>query len=212
MLDYQKILVLSPHTDDGELGAGATTARFAKEGKTIYYVVFSCAELSIPKNFPKNATKLENQKAAEILGIPHENIIVLDYEVRTFPLHRQEILDEMVKLNENIKPDLVLIPSSNDLHQDHQTIHFEALRAFKTSSSIWGYEHPWNNLTFDKDIFIKLEQDDLERKIEALKQYQSQYFRIYFNEQYIRSLAFTRGLQVNFPYAETFELVRLLIR
>ncbi len=118
----------------------------------------------------------------------------------------------MIDLNKKIKPDLVLIPSSNDTHQDHQTIHQEALRAFKKTSSIWGYEHPWNNLTFTTDIFVRLEERHVKKKIEAMGQYKSQDFRTYFDEKYIKALAYTRGTQVDYSFAETFELLRLLVR
>ena len=205
-------MVVSPHTDDGEIGAGGTIARFVEEGKEIHYAAFSSCEVSVPKEFPEDILKKECKKATNILGIKPENVILLDYEVRTFPLHRQEILDDMIVLNKQIKPDLVLVPSSNDIHQDHQTVHREALRAFKKTSSIWGYEHPWNNLTFTTDIFVRLEEEHVEKKIEAMKQYKSQDFRPYFAEKYIRALAFTRGTQVDYPFAETFELLRLLVR
>ena len=208
----KRILVLSPHTDDGEIAAGGTIARFIEEKKEIYYVAFSSCEISVPNDFPEDILKTECKKATEILGVLSENLILLDYEVRTFPLHRQEILDEIIKLKDKIKPDLVLVPSSNDIHQDHQTIYEEALRAFKKNSSIWGYEHPWNNLTFTTDIFVKLEEKHIKKKIEALKAYKSQDFRTYFDERYIRALAYTRGTQVNFTYAECFELLRLLVR
>lgn len=209
---FNKILILSPHTDDGEIGAGGTIARFAEDGKEIYYVAFSSCEISVPKDFPEDVLKKECKKATEILGIQPENVILLDYEVRTFPLHRQEILDEMIALNKQITPDLVLVPSSNDIHQDHQTIYKEALRAFKKNSSIWGYEHPWNNLSFTTDIFIRLKEKHIKKKIEAMKQYKSQDFRTYFDEKYIRALTYTRGTQVDYPYAEAFELLRLLVK
>jgi LmbE family N-acetylglucosaminyl deacetylase len=208
----KRILVISPHTDDGEIASGGTIARFIKEEKEVYYVAFSSCEISVPNNFSRDILKLECKKATEILGIKPENLILLDYEVRTFPLHRQEILDEIIRLKDKIKPDLVLVPSSNDIHQDHQTIYKEALRAFKKNSSIWGYEHPWNNLTFTTDIFVKLEERHIKKKIDALKAYKSQDFRTYFDERYIRALAYTRGAQVNFTYAETFELLRLLVK
>lgn len=211
-MNFAKVLFLSPHPDDAELGVGGTIARFIREGQEVYYVAFSGCEKSVPSEFPRDILKIEYQKASEILGIPIKNAFLLDYEVRSFPLHRQEILEEMVKLNERINPDLVVVPSSSDFHQDHQTIHWEALRAFKKTSSIWGYEHPWNNLTFTTDIFVKLEQEDVEKKIDALKQYQSQDFRLYFDEEYIKALAYTRGVQVDFPYAEAFELIRLLVK
>ena len=209
---FNKILVLSPHTDDGEIGAGGTIARFIEEGKEIYYVAFSSCEASVPKGFPEDVLKIECKKATNILGIKPENVILLEYEVRTFPLHRQEILDDMIALNRQIKPELVLVPSSNDIHQDHQVIYAEALRAFKKNASIWGYEHPWNNLTFTTDIFVKLEERHIKKKIEAMKQYESQNFRPYFDEKYIKALAYMRGTQVDYPFAETFELIRLLVR
>ena len=118
----------------------------------------------------------------------------------------------MIKLNKEINPDMVFVPSSYDTHQDHQVIHNEALRAFKKMTSIWGYEHPWNNLTFTTDIYVKLEEKHIQKKINALKSYGSQNFRPYFDEKYIRSIAYAKGMEVNFPFAETFELVRLLVR
>lgn len=208
---FDRILILSPHTDDGEIGAGGTIARFVEEQKEIYYIAFSSCEVSVPKGFPEDTLKNECKKATNILGIKPENVILLNYEVRTFPLYRQEILDDIIALNKQIKPDLVLVPSSNDIHQDHQTIYKEALRAFKKTSSIWGYEHPWNNLTFTTDIFVRLEEKHIEKKIEAMRQYESQDFRPYFDEKYIRALAYTRGTQVDYPFAETFELLRLLV-
>ena len=206
------VLIVSPHTDDGEIGAGGTIARFVEEGKEIYYVAFSSCEISVPKQFPEDILKIECKKATEFLGIRNGNLILMDYEVRTFPLHRQEILDDMIALNKQIKPDLVLVPSSNDMHQDHRIVYKEALRAFKKTSSIWGYEHPWNNLTFTTDIFVRLGEKHIKKKIEAMKQYKSQDFRTYFDEKYIRALAYMRGTQVDYPFAETFELLRLLVR
>ena len=96
------------------------------------------------------------------------------------------------------------------MHQDHGVIYWEALRAFKKDSSIWGYEHPWNNLTFSTDIFVRLDSNHLEKKVRALKEYQLQRNRSYMDERNIRSLAVTRGAQLDLPFAEAFELVRLI--
>ena len=210
-MSFSRILIISPHPDDGELGAGGITAKFIEEGKLVYYAIFSWAEASVPNGFQKDTSKIECQKALQVLGVQSENIIFQNFEVRTFPIHRQEILDEMIKLNRKVDPDLVLVPSSHDTHQDHQVIYIEAFRAFKKTSSIWGYEHPWNNLSFTTDIFVKLEENHIEKKRNALKQYQSQEFRTYFDSKYVESLARTRGTQIDCVYAETFELVRLLI-
>lgn len=207
---FNKILVLSPHTDDAELGAGGTIARFIDEGKDIYYIVFSGCETSVPNGMPKDTLRKECKESTNVMGISSEKVNVLYYKVRTFPEHRQEILEDLIKFKQKIQPDLVLLPSSEDMHQDHGVIYWEGIRAFKKEASVWGYEHPWNNLTFTTDIFIRLEPEHLERKVLALKKYQSQSFRGYMNENNIRSLCCTRGAQLDMQYAEAFELIRLI--
>ena len=55
----EKILILAPHTDDGELGCGGSIARFIEEGKDVYYVAFSTAEESVEHGLPKNILEIE---------------------------------------------------------------------------------------------------------------------------------------------------------
>ena len=210
-MDFSKVLILCPHTDDGDLGAGGTIARFVEEGREVYYAAFSACERSLPNGLSKDEIISEFWNAVKILGVAIERTTLFDYEVRSFPLHRQEILEDMVILNARIKPDLVIVPSSHDLHQDHHVVYSEALRAFRATSSIWGYEHPWNNLIFTTDIFVRLQPKHLSIKLNALQQYKSQSSRAYMDKTFIKSLAYTRGVQSGFKYAEAFELLKLLI-
>jgi hypothetical protein len=102
------------------------------------------------------------------------------------------------------------MPSLDDIHQDHYTIAQEGLRAFKFCT-ILAYEMPWNNLTFETSSFVLLEERHLQCKINALKEYVSQSHRPYSNEEFIRALARTRGVQINATYAETFNVIRWII-
>ena len=77
------------------------------------------------------------------------------YDVRIFKALRQEILQDLISLRKLIHPDIVFLPSSSDLHQDHSTIYAEGIRAFKFNS-ILGYEMPWNNMIFATSSFIFL--------------------------------------------------------
>ncbi len=205
-----RVLILAPHTDDGELGWGGSIVKFIEEGKDVYYVAFSTAEESVPPDFPENILELEVKKATNILGIKESNLIIYKYQVRKLNYIRQEILEELVKIKKDIAPDLVIIPSANDLHQDHQTVAIEGIRAFK-QISILGYELPWNNVTFTTQAFIRLEERHILRKIEALKAYKSQAHRKYLTHEFIMSLARTRGVQIGVKYAETFEVIRWVI-
>jgi LmbE family N-acetylglucosaminyl deacetylase len=105
---------------------------------------------------------------------------------------------------------LVFAPSLNDIHQDHSVVAREALRAFK-NITILGYEMPWNNIDFQTKVFIKLDAAHLDLKVEALKCYKSQEKRSYLNEEFIRALAKTRGVQIESDIAESFEVMRLVI-
>ena len=209
-MNFKRVLVLSPHTDDAELGAGGTIARLLDEGKEVYYVAFSGCETSVPNGLPKDTLREECKASGKEMGILPERLTIFDYKVRTFPEHRQQILEDLIKLRPIYQPDLLLVPSSNDSHQDHGVIYWEALRAFKKDSSIWGYEHPWNNLSFTTDIFVKLESKHLNKKLSVLKKYKSQVDKGYMDKDYIKALACTRGAQLDIPYAEAFELIRLL--
>lgn len=208
----KKILVLAPHTDDAELGCGGTMARFHEEGSEIYVAAFSTARASLPEGADPDMLKKEFIASMKILGLPNERLFIYDYEVRMLSYHRQEVLEEIVKLNQLISPDLVLIPSGSDLHQDHQVIHNEALRAFK-DVSIWGYELPWNHVTFSTQAFVTLTQAHLDKKWEMMTTYESQFQkqRAYFTKEFMEGLARVRGVQVREPYAEAFEVVRLKV-
>lgn len=204
------MLVLAPHTDDGEFGCGGSIAKFIEEKNEVYYVAFSTAEESVPPGYSKNILELEVKNATKLLGLPPSNLIIKKYQVRKLNYVRQEILEELVKLKKEINPDLVFTPSSNDLHQDHYTVAMEGMRAFK-QTSIFGYELPWNNITFHTQAFIKLEKRHIEKKVKALKAYESQSHRNYATEDFIWSLAKTRGVQIGTEHAETFEVIRWII-
>ena len=207
----EKILVLAPHTDDGEFGCGGSVARFIDEGKEVYYVAFSTAEESVPEPWPKDILKTEVKEATNRLGIQPDRLIIYNFKVRELSYHRQEVLEELVNIKNRVCPDLVFLPSSNDLHQDHSTVSIEGIRAFK-NTTILGYEIPWNNIEFQAEAFIILSEENINTKINALDAYNSQKGRSYANEEFIRSLARTRGVQIGSRYAEAFEVIRWVMR
>lgn len=209
--NIKKVLVLAPHTDDGEFCCGGSVARFIDEGKEVFYAAFSTAEESVPEPWPKDILKTEVKEATKRLGIPQENLIIYNFKVRELSYHRQEILEELVKIKKDVCPDLIFLPSSDDLHQDHSTVSIEGIRAFK-NQTILGYEVPWNNIKFQSEAFIILSEENIQKKLYALDAYNSQKGRSYANEECIRSLARTRGVQIGSKYAEAFEVIRWLMR
>jgi LmbE family N-acetylglucosaminyl deacetylase len=203
-------LILAPHTDDGELGCGGTIARLVEEGTTVYYAAFSICEESVPDGFPRDILASEVRLATQVLGIAPENLTTYRHPVREFPRYRQEILDQIIVLRQQVEPDLVLLPSTDDIHQDHQVIAQEGIRAFK-NTTLLGYELPWNNIQFSVSGLVPLQARHVQKKVEAMRQYKSQAHRGYVSEEFIHSLARVRGQQANSAYAEAFQVMRWIL-
>lgn len=206
---WRRVLVLAPHTDDGEFGCGGTMARLAESAAEVRYVAFSTATKSLPEGFPPDTLAREVQEATAVLGLPEEALTVHGFEVRTFPERRQDILELLIELWNEWPPDAVLMPSVRDIHQDHQVIAAEGLRAFKRTT-VLGYEIPWNSFRFDRQAYVALERVHVERKVEALGRYESQQHRNYANPEYIWNLARTHGIEIQRSYAEVFEVYRVV--
>lgn len=208
--NFKNVLVLAPHTDDGELGAGGTISKLIESGANVYYAAFSTAAESVPDGFPKDILTTEVKAATQKLGIKPENLFIYNYTVRKLNYVRQEVLEDLVKLRKNIPIDLVFLPCLHDVHQDHSTVAMEGIRAFK-NLTILGYELIWNNLTFNTSCFVKLEKRHIESKVAALQEYKSQGFRRYMSDEFVTSLGVTRGVQIGADYAECFEVIRWIM-
>tara|TARA_R110002012_G_scaffold256541_1_gene436741 strand:+ start:184 stop:786 length:603 start_codon:yes stop_codon:yes gene_type:complete len=196
----KKILAIAPHTDDIELGCGATLHKF----KDLYQI----DTIGITSAQPL-ATGDPIQEFYEAMSIIRANVTFLDYTPRILNEQRQKLLDYFWNLNKKNKYDIIFCPSSYDHHQDHQIVYQEAFRAFK-HSTILGYELPWNNRTFRTDVFISVDEDDLNAKIKMLDCYQTQQERAFMCKDYVYDIARTRGLQVGKKYVESFEAIRII--
>lgn len=209
-MKVRRLLALAPHTDDTELGCGGTIARTVEEGSDVLVACFSMAEASVPPDLPRDTLKQEFLAAAPRLGLQSGQVRAYGFPVRRLNEHRQELLEEMIRLRREFSPEMVLLPSGSDLHQDHQIVHAEGVRAFK-DVTVWGYELPWNHVHFAAQAFVLLEPRHLEAKWQALEAYKSQQRlgRPYFARSFIEGLARVRGTQVRAPLAEAYEVVRV---
>ena len=206
-----KILVLSPHTDDAELGAGGTIIKLIESRScNIKWIVFSTAEDSVPVGFQKDSLKKEFLKVTEQLGLTNRQFKIFNFKVRYLHEKRQDVLQLLYNERKKYKPNLVIGPSQNDMHQDHQVVSNEMIRAFKNTSSILAYELPWNHFNFNSQFFVTLSEKIIKRKISLLNNYKTQIKlkRVYFSEENIRGLASVRGSQSNSSYAEAFEVIK----
>jgi len=205
-MKFDKILALSPHTDDIEIGCGGTLHRLKSSGSEILVVNFSLSK-NDSGDEPSPNVESEFKDSMQVLGAEFE---MLNLPCRSLQDHRQEILDHLISLSNRYAFDAVFCHSSFDLHQDHQTVRNEAFRAFK-NTTILGYELPWNCIQFRTDLFVRLSEDNLVNKLQMINCYKSQSHRPYMYKQYVYDIARTRALSINAQYAECFEIIRGVI-
>ncbi len=203
-----RVLAISPHCDDIELGCAGYLVKLKEAGHEIQTIAFSHSEDSVPKDTPF----IMHDEYVNAMKLAGFGWFDYGYEVRTFHEHRQTILEILIIQRQYYKPDLVLLPCSADIHQDHQVIHQEGVRAFSKDCSVLGYELPWNSRAFNPSFFVELTREQLTKKIEMIYCYKSQLElnRQYLDKTLIEGQARARGLQVKKEFAEAFESITLI--
>ncbi len=84
----EKTLLLAPHNDDLEFGGGSV-AILIDTGNEVFCVAFSACRQSVRKYFTEEILITKIKEVSVILGIKAENLVLFDYDVRTFNYHRQ---------------------------------------------------------------------------------------------------------------------------
>ena len=162
-------------------------------------------------------------KALEILG-------VTDIEFNNLPCGRfdQTPIIEINKIIEKsilqFRPDAVFTHASIDANNDHRIVNRATIMATRPSGEhivdrVFNYEvlssSEWSfSDVFKPNYFIQLTEDNVDKKWQALQQYNSE-MRLYpfpRSELGVKSQAISRGVQSGLMFAEAFELVRGFVR
>lgn len=168
-------LFIGAHTDDIELSCGGFIRKLLERECQVRCYTFSYINrLSLLQ---------EHSKSMERLGV--KNFVVNNYQNRTFSYYRQQILDELIMYKEAYQPDVVVSHHPSDIHQDHKVVAEETLRAFKFTD-ILQYIGPWNNIV-KPNYYVPLTRNQVDIKVEALSQYDSQRHKPYMDEDMIRT-------------------------
>jgi len=161
------------------------------------------------KNPDLQKVKSEHYESMAVLGVPTENIVLGPFTTRIFPDTRQEILEYFLKLRKDFKPDLIFTHSKQDVHQDHNTMTDEALRAFR-GITVLGFDVVRSSYGFFPHFLVEVTEEDVEKKIEALSKYETYRDRYYFNSELTRSIMVRHGALAERPFAEGFDILRIV--
>ena len=200
----KKVLFLGAHPDDIEIGCGALIHHIVQQTEIL------CVTLSDNQKNPdlKNV-KNEHLRSMKVLGVPEEKIVFGSFITRVFPDARQEILEYFLKLRRDFQPDLIFVHSKQDIHQDHNTMTDEALRAFR-GITVLGFDVVRSSYGFFPHFLVEVSEADVKAKIKALAEYGTYHDRYYFNSEVTRSIMVRHGALAECPFAEGFDILRIV--
>ncbi len=200
----RRVLFIGAHPDDIEIGCGALIAHIVGQTDIL------CVTLSDNQKNPDLRNLVdEHYRSMAVLGVPKEKIVLAPFETRRFPDQRQEILEYMLKLRHDFQPDIVFVHSQADIHQDHGVVTSEALRAFR-GTTVLGFDVIRSSYGFFPSFLVEVNASDVEKKVEALAQYTTYKSRYYFGADVTRSTLVRFGAIGERPYAEGFDIIRVV--
>jgi LmbE family N-acetylglucosaminyl deacetylase len=208
-----RILVISPHCDDAELAAGGSMSRLLNRGDEVIVIAiinrFKVNDkfIDLKEEFDKSMKALEVDQFMCFDAMSDEiHQKGYDLEQKFFNLKKQ--------FEHTKRIDMVIAPSMNDLHEDHQRVSLASRRVFKFARKYLEYKHAWNKPIHKQiqnecnNFHIGFDEADMVNKEYALACYKTQEYREYFKPRYIRALATACGLHSKKTFAERFEVVR----
>jgi LmbE family N-acetylglucosaminyl deacetylase len=200
----RSLLFLGAHPDDIELGCGAFISDMAGKAE-IHCMTFSDNQ--------KNPDLLhlvgEHYDSMHQLGLSDDQIELGQIETRRFPDFRQEILEKMLSLRRQYQPEIVFVHTAQDIHQDHQTVTQEATRAFR-GTTVLGFDVLRSSYGFFPHFLAEVSEQSVKNKIAALNKYSTYSSRYYFSPEIIRATAIRHGALAERPFAEGFDIIRIV--
>lgn len=221
----KKVLVVSVHPDDETLGAGGTLLRHKDNGDEIYeLLVTSCWKpthndevIKAQEEYVKRMSSAYGFKNLYWLKIP---------TTKTDELLTRDLVGKMGEVFKEIRPNVVYIPFGGDTHHDHTLVFNAAWNCtknfrFPSVEKVYAMEvlsetdyasNVCNN-HFISNTFIDI-SNYLDKKIEILKIFAEEIAPHPFPRsiENIKALATLRGAYANCKYAESFMLLKDIVK
>ena len=220
----KKVLIISPHADDEILGCGGFILKYSKKKYHINVLILTNANKGAPELYsPNDIKKIRNEAKIANKLIGTKKLFFEDLpavNLNNYPFYK--ITSVINKYISEINPEILLIPSNNDLHDDHKII-FKAAKVAtrpnkkKNLKKILSYEvlseTEWNEngVFFEPNYYLSLKKSDLDKKVKAFLKYKSQVKKFPHprSKEAIISLSRVRGSNAFFDYAEAFKVEKI---
>ena len=195
------VLCLGAHSDDIEIGAGASLLSLLERGVQldVHWCVLSGGGIRDDEARKSAADFLAKAAGAQI--------DVMSFRDGFFPEQGEAIKQWFESLKQRVDPDLILTHRRDDAHQDHRKVCQLTWNTFR-DHQILEYEIPkWDGDIGQPNVYVPVSAAALKRKIDLLiSHFGSQRSKQWFDDETFRGLARIRGMECRAPerYAEAF--------
>jgi len=199
-----RVRAFGAHPDDLEVGAGGLLARLAEDGAKV-----TLAIVSIPSLVEQR--REEARAAAKVLDA-EVFVVYEDKPCRVEDIAMHELVRRFDQIVGDVRPDLVITHSANDLHWDHSLVNratVSALRrtpcdllAYLSSPEMNAQSRSMGNCFADVSGYM-------DTKVEAIACHKSQLPKLDLESS--RDLARAMGRISGYEYAECYEVLRVRI-
>jgi LmbE family N-acetylglucosaminyl deacetylase len=199
--DAKTVLCVGAHSDDIEIGCGATLLKLTRDhpGLAVWWVVFSARA--------GRAREARSSARAFLRDAASTHIVVKNFRDGFFPFQGAAIKREFEAIKRALQPDLVFTHYRDDRHQDHRLLSDLTWNTFR-NHLVLEYEIP----KYDGDLgvpnlFVPLDADLCRTKVKHVcKFFQTQSNKQWFSSDTFLSLMRIRGVECASPtkYAEAF--------
>jgi len=213
----QSILVFCAHSDDQVLGAGATLAKYAKQGHDITVVVFSFGELTHPwlkKEYSASMRVQESKDAGKQLGLKEVSFLGLTEGKFKEEFESKKLKNKIIHLLLTKKPNKIFLHSPDDFHPDHRDVYkliTGILKEKKFAGDVYAYE-VWNPVDVLKTNWPQMYVDVTDTfniKLQALGKFKSQKVALTVLIVSVMIGAIVFGIRHDCRFAERFYKVPL---
>lgn len=206
--DRLSVLCLGAHSDDIEIGAGATILSWLEKGVRldVHWCVLSGA----------GEREQEAKSSATAILAPAESrqVEILNFRDGFFPEQGEQIKIWFEALKSRTSPDVILTHRGDDAHQDHRQIARITWNTFR-DHFILEYEIPkWDGDMARPNVYMPVSAAAMRRKVELLMKYfGSQRSKQWFDAEAFLGLARLRGIECRSQerYAEAFVARKLAL-
>ncbi len=200
----KRLLCLGAHSDDIEIGCGATIRKLTRErpGLDVWWVVFTAEG--------QRQAEAKNSARAFLRDAGKSQVIIKQFRNGYFPFEGARIKDFFELLKSRVKPDLVFTHFRNDRHQDHRLVSDLTWNTFR-DHLILEYEIPkYDGDLASPNLFVQFSEELAKEKADTLCRYfRTQRNKHWFDDDTFLGLMRLRGMECCAEYAEAFYVRKL---